>query len=182
MPDGIGCFRAAAHKFAQRKAHTKLLSHSPVLSVLRSGGCSRQGRAPASSGWWRGRPDAPPPCAALQTLSLHTHAPGNAVAHTPRKLQGVSFFDESLGAFYGATCRSPPETPLPAAPRHSVAGAAGAGAAAGEGGAGAVTPGSPAGDQQQRGQPALDVEFGFDVFYHSQISDPHCIAVVSDLV
>lgn len=64
----------------------------------------------------------------------------------------VSLFDESLGVFYGNTCYSPSDVP----------------------------------EQQQQPADAADgavprvgVDFCFDVFFHSTISDPQCMAVVS---
>lgn len=69
---------------------------------------------------------------------------------------GISLYDENLGAFYGSTCYSLHDAPSTLQP-----GAAGA----------ATAEGGP--------QPRVDVDFSFDVYYHSAISDPSCMAVVS---
>lgn len=77
---------------------------------------------------------------------------------------GVSLYDESLGAFYGATCYSGSHQAL------SVLGAPGA-AQQGLAGPGA-SGGAAAGGH-------LSVDFGFEAFFHSRIADPQCMAVVS---
>jgi hypothetical protein len=73
---------------------------------------------------------------------------------------GVSLYDESLGAFYGATCYSGTHQALsvPGAPGAAQQGLAGPGGAAGG---------------------HLSVDFGFEAFFHSRIADPQCMAVVS---
>ena len=86
--------------------------------------------------------------------------------------QSVSFYDESAGTFYGATCHGTPQPPY-----HQ-----------GGSGAGASAVGGPsAGQDQADGAPlagsatapaTLAVDFDLEVFYHSRIADPRCIAVV----
>lgn len=65
---------------------------------------------------------------------------------------GVSLYDESLGVFYGNTCYSPCDTPK----QQQQNTVTGDGTATGGG-----------------------IEFCFDIFFHSAISDPRCMAVVS---
>ena len=80
---------------------------------------------------------------------------------------GVSLYDESLGAFYGNTCYSMVQ---PAAAR----GVESASLAASTGAPGAgvqAAVGKVAGEVQ--------VDFMFDVYFHSRTVDPHCMAVVS---
>lgn len=81
--------------------------------------------------------------------------------------QSVSFFDEAAGAFYGATATSPAEA------------AAGGGQAAEEAAATAVSAAAAEAAPAPAGGARAAVDFGFDVFWHSRIADPRCIAVVS---
>lgn len=92
-------------------------------------------------------------CGHAQECTGNMLLTSSGICHVPP--QGVSFYDETLGAFYGATCRSAPEAVAPA-------------------GAGAVALAPTAAS----GGTALAAAFGFDLFYHSRISDPRCIAVV----
>eukprot|EP00878_Enallax_costatus_P044973 GHUV01053787.1.p1 GENE.GHUV01053787.1~~GHUV01053787.1.p1 ORF type:complete len:157 (+),score=39.87 GHUV01053787.1:105-575(+) len=66
---------------------------------------------------------------------------------------GVSLYDEALGAFYGNTCYSPSDV-LTHQHQQTAAAVAGHGA-------------------------DVAMEFNFDVYFHSVVSDPQCKAVVS---
>jgi hypothetical protein len=75
---------------------------------------------------------------------------------------GLSLYDEAVGSFYGNTCYSLRDISKPTRPAgQGKPGAAAAAAAA-----------AAAGDV-----PSVDVDFTFDVYFHTSISDPRCMAV-----
>jgi hypothetical protein len=91
---------------------------------------------------------------------------------------GLSFFDLATATFYGATCYSQPDLPV----QRSLSEARSSVAASPTQG----LDGHPAGFLEGQGSAVdveasrVDVPFTFDVYFHTRICDPHCVAVVSD--
>jgi hypothetical protein len=101
-----------------------------------------------------GRPASPSLGASLAQQQQQQPAGSHALSSGGFEFQlGVSLYDESLGSFYGSTCYSMVQ------PAAAQGGANGAAAAVSSG--------------------QLQVDFMFDVYFHSRTVDPHCMAVVS---
>lgn len=69
----------------------------------------------------------------------------------------ITLFDEMTGVFYGNTCHS---DSIPLAQLQQ------------------ANKGAEAAVQDQSEAPGVDVDFHFDVYFHSAVSDPRCMAVV----